>query len=112
MSRYHRVELGQLPVALRWRWRKYYRTLRRQFTKLYGGNVPNFTAAMYQLYGGNWRRGQPDKIPWKFRKPKSPQMVCITTDVFRHTVSEAAEIGVNVFPTIFMLTAKPPFRTQ
>jgi len=61
MSRDRLVELGQLPVALRWRWRNYYQTLRRQSTKLYGGNVPNSKAAMYQtlrrqftkLYDGN-----------------------------------------------------------
>jgi len=33
-------------------------------------------------------------------------------DVFRHTVSEAAKFGMNVFPTNFMLTSKPPFTSQ
>jgi hypothetical protein len=33
-------------------------------------------------------------------------------DVFRHTISEGAKLGVNVFYNLFMLTSKPPFITQ
>ena len=65
-------------------------TLRRICTKLYGGNVPNYTAAMYQtvrrqctkLYGGNWRWGRGGtlkKYPGKSRKPKAPQRWPYTT---------------------------------
>jgi len=56
-------------------------TLRRKCTKLYGGNVANWTASMYQtvrrqftkLYGGNWCRGvvTPDKIPWEMSKAQN-----------------------------------------
>jgi len=78
-------------VALGWRWRNYYQTL-RQCTKLYGGNVPNCTAAIYQtvrrqctkLYGGNWRRGRGGtltKYPGKSRKPKTPHRWPYTTNV-------------------------------
>jgi len=54
--------------------------------KLYGGNVPNRTVAIYQtvrrqctkLHGCNWRRWacwNPDKIPWKKSKAQnSPQV--------------------------------------
>jgi len=62
---------------------KMHQTVRRHFTKLYSGNVPNSTAAIYRtflgqctkLYGGNWRSGCggiPKKYPGESRKPKSP----------------------------------------
>ena len=44
-----------------------YQTIRRQCTKLYGGNVPNCTAAIGVGGGGTLT-----KYPGKSRKPKSP----------------------------------------
>jgi len=75
MSRDRRVELGQLPVSLGWRWRNYHHILWRQCTKLYGGNVPNCAAA-FGLGGAWWH---PDKITRKKSKAQNHQTVLITT---------------------------------
>jgi len=59
-----------------------YQTIRRQCTKLYGGNLPNCTTAITKLYGGNWRSGRGGtltKYPGKSRKPKTHQRDIITT---------------------------------
>jgi len=54
------------------------RTVRRQCTKPYGGNLPNCTATMYQTARCNrcrWAWWNPDKIPWKKSKAQnSPQV--------------------------------------
>ena len=74
MSHDHFVELDQLPVALG--------CDGGTTTKPYGDNVPICTAAMYRtvrrdyakLYGGNWRRGRIGtliKYPGKSRMPKT-----------------------------------------
>ena len=99
--------------------------MRRKCTDLYGGNLPKYTAAMYQIvrrqftkmYGGNCRGGRGGiltKYPGKLASPKPPQLdpcyyplliiisrfpvaicvVCVSFkfDVFASSVIETTEV--------------------